>query len=205
LDPSIRSLHVWKVGESADKAFGELPVDAAQQATLKGRYEAYRAHGLKGSLPGARGELLSLAIQETDSLGRVPGYAKALLDFPADPLPGMEHRFFAYEQNVEGRPALVLSHRAAVRGEHEALITEQRYYVSQGYDCRFIASECVEVADGTLVFYVNRTFTDRVAGFGSALKHAIGRRKMLAEVAAKLRRIRDQLKEGTPYPPMKER
>ena len=204
-DSAIRSLHVWKLDESADEAFTDLHVDAAQQAMLKGRYEAYRKHGLKGILPYARGaknagspgELLMLAIEETKSLERLPGYAEALLKFPADTLPGMEHRFFAYQQEVEGRPTFILSHRATVRGEHHALITEQRYYVSQTYDCRFIASDCFEVPGGTLVFSVNRIFTDQVAGIGTRLKHVMGRGKMLSKVAANLKRDREQLKKQT--------
>jgi hypothetical protein len=202
-DSSIRSLNVWKPDESADKAFTDLQVDVAQQAMLKARYEAYRKNGLAGIVPYARGaknagsagELLALAIEETQSLERLPGYAKALLDFPADPLPGMEHRFFAYEQEVEGLPTVILTHRAAARGERHALITEQRYFVSQTYHCRFIASECFEVSGGTLVFYVSRIFTDQVAGFGSRLKHALGRGRMLAKVATNLKRDREQLKK----------
>jgi hypothetical protein len=202
-DSSIRSLSVWKLNESADKAFIDLQVDAAQEAMLKGRYEAYRKNGLKGILPYARGatnagspgELLTLAIGETSSLERLPGYAEALLNFPADPLPGMEHRFFAYEQDVEGQPTFILSHRAIVRDEHHALITEQRYYVSQAYNCRFIASDCFELPGGTLVFYVSRLFTEQVAGFGSRLKHVIGRGRMLTKVAANLKRDREQLKK----------
>lgn len=200
-DSSIRSLRIWKPEESAGNAFTALRVDAERQAMLKERYEAYRKYGLKGILPYAReagdagspGELLALAIEETESLERLPGYAEALLNFPADSLPGMEHRFYAYEQSVEGRSTFILSHRAAVRGEHHALITEQRYYVSQTYACRFITSDCFEAPGGTLVFYVSRIFTDQVTGFGSRLKHAIGRERMFAKVAANLRRDREQL------------
>ena len=193
-DSSIRSVHVWKRDESADAVFTDLRLDASQQAILKGRYEAYRKNGLSG-ISGSAGELLGLAINETRSLGRLPGYAEALLSFPADSFPGMEHRFFAYEQETDGKPAFILSHRAAVRGEHDALITEQRYYVSQPYICRFIANDCFEVRGGTLVFYVSTVFTDQVAGFGSTLKHSVGRRRMLATVAANLKRIREQLKK----------
>lgn len=190
LDSSVRSLQVWKPDESADKAFAGLPIDAAQRAMLRERFEAYRQYGLKG-VP--TGDLLARAIQRTESLERVPGYVRALLEFPADPLPDVEHRFVAYEQEVEGRPTLILSHRAAVRGESDALITEQRYFVSGVYDGRFIASDCHEVSGGTLLFYVNVVFTDRVAGIGSSLRHAIGRRRMLAGVVANLKRIREQL------------
>jgi hypothetical protein len=47
------------------------------------------------------------------------------------------------------------------------------------------------VQGGTLVLYVNRTFTDQVAGFGSGLKHNIGRGRMLDDVTDKLKRLRD--------------
>jgi hypothetical protein len=192
VDASIRSVSVWKPDEPADRAFTHLQVDAAQQATLEERFEAYRKNGLANA--GSPGELIALAIEETKSLERLPGYAKALLNFPADSLPGMEHRFFAYEQQVEGLRTFILSHRAAMRGEHHALITEQRYFVSQTYTCRFIASECVEVPGGTLVFYVSRIFTEQVAGIGSRLKHFMGRGRMLATVAANLKRDREQIK-----------
>jgi hypothetical protein len=43
------------------------------------------------------------------------------------------------------------------------------------------------------VFYINRTFTDQVAGFGSGMKHGIGREQMLSEVTANLIRIRAEL------------
>lgn len=194
LDSSVRSLHVWKRDESADRAFTDLGLDAAQQSVLRGRYEAYRKNGLKGSL-GAAGELLGLAINETKSLDRWPGYEEALLNFPAESLPGMEHRFFAYEQQTDGKPAFILSHRAAVRGEHDAMITEQRYYVSQPYTCRFIANDCFEARGGTLMFYVSMVFTDQVAGFGSTLKHSVGRRRMLATVTTNLKRMREQLEK----------
>jgi hypothetical protein len=201
-DASIQSLSIWKPDEPGDKALAQLHIDAGQQAMLNERYEAYRKTGLKGILPyagrtssaGSPGDLLTLAIGETRSLERWPGYAEALLRFPADPLPGMEHRFYAYQQDVEGELTIILSHRAAVRGEHHALITEQRYYVSKTYDCRFISSECFEVPGGTLLFYVTRIFTDKVAGFGSSLKHGIARGRMFSKVAANLKRDRDQLK-----------
>jgi hypothetical protein len=43
------------------------------------------------------------------------------------------------------------------------------------------------------MFYVNRMFTDQVGGVGSSLKHALGRRKMLARLVVNLERDRDDL------------
>ena len=150
-------------------------INGELQTMLKSRYEAYRKDGLKGILPYVRkgnakvsaGEELGRAITETKSIERVPGFSRALLNYPADSLPDMQHRFFAYEQEVNGRPTFLLSHRARLQAGHEALITEQRYYVSHTYNCRFIASSCLEVPGGTLLFYFNRMFTDQVAGLGS--------------------------------------
>ena len=107
----------------------------------------------------------------------------------------MEHRFFCYQQEVEEHPTSILSHRTAMRQEHAALVTEQRYFVGSTYDCRFIASDCVEVPGGTVMFYVNCTFTDQVAGVGSGLRHSIGRKRMLADVVANWKHIREQLQK----------
>ena len=59
----------------------------------------------------------------------------------------------------------------------------------------FIAGGCLEVQGGTRVFYVNRTFTDQVAGFGSGRKHSIGRGQMLDSITARLKRIREQIRK----------
>jgi hypothetical protein len=48
------------------------------------------------------------------------------------------------------------------------------------------------VQGGTLVFYMNRTVTDQVAGFASELRHSIGRKQMLSNVAATLKGVREQ-------------
>jgi hypothetical protein len=192
-DVTIRNLHVWKPDGPADKAFATLTSDAEMRTKLEARYEAYRKNGLKGA--GKSGDELSLAIKEVLTAERWADYSKALLRYPANALAGMEHRFLCYRQEVVGHPAFILSHLSGKRGEHAAMITEQRYYVSQTYNCRFIASDCVEVPGGTLMFYVNCTFTDQVAGMGSGLKHRIGRQRMLTNVAAYLKRVREQLQK----------
>jgi len=181
-------------------------VNAELGRMLEKRYGSYRQKGLQGIPAYARednatesaGAELELSIAETTSLAREPGYSVALLNFPAASAVRLEHRFFAYKEQVAGRPTFVLSHRAGVLHEQEALMTEQRYYVSHTYDCRFIAGHCFQVPGGTLLLYVNRTFTDQVAGIGTALKHSIGRDRMLADVASDLNHFRDQLQRDEP-------
>jgi hypothetical protein len=109
--------------------------------------------------------MLALAIMETEALKGWPGYAKALLDFPGDPRPGMEHRFLLRIAKMSrAGPRSSCRIVRVMRGERSALITEQRYYVSQTYICRFIVSECFEVPGGTLMFLRQPVFTDQVAG-----------------------------------------
>ena len=136
-----------------------------------------------------------MAINETKTAARRQDFFQALLNYPADPLPDMEHRFYWFKKTVEDRPTFILAHRAERRAANAALLTEEQFYVGHSYNANFIAGGCLEVQGGTLVFYVNRTFTDQVAGFGSGLKHGIGRGRMLSEVATNLKRIRDQLQK----------
>lgn len=173
-------------------------VNSTLRSVLEGRYDAYRKDGLRGILPYARqgkepaspGKSLALAIQNSIP-PREEAFGRALLNYPADPVPDMQQRFFCYRQDIDDRPAFILSHRAGIFRERSALIAEVRYYVGHTYEGRFIASDCVAVPGGTLLFYVNRTFTDRVAGIGSGLRHGIGRKRMLDEVAANLKVRRD--------------
>ena len=48
------------------------------------------------------------------------------------------------------------------------------------------------VAEGTLVLYANRTYTDQVGGFGAGAKQAIGRRIMSGQLAKLYERFRSR-------------
>src|SRR5258706_10496951 len=178
-------------------------VNVPLRAMLKARYTAYRQSGLKGIAPYTRGgrneahpgKELVLAINETKTAARRQDFFNALLKFPADSLPDVENRFCWFKQTVEDRPTFILAHRSERHTATAALLTEEQIYVSHSYNSNFIAGGCLEVQGGTLVFYVNRTFTDQVAGWGSGLKHSIGRSQMLSSVEASLTRIREQLQK----------
>ena len=184
--------------------FGKLggagDVNAGLRAMLQARYEAYRKSGLQGIAPYARdgkktvspGEEVALAIREALPGNRLPDYRKALLNYPADGLSQMEQRFCWYKQQVEDRPTFILAHRTSARMKGATLLTEVQYYVGHSYNCNFVIAAGFTVQGGTLVFYMNRTFTDQVAGFASGLRHSIGRQQMLSKVAATLKGIRDK-------------
>jgi hypothetical protein len=178
-------------------------VNPQLRAMLKARYEAYRKSGLSGVAPYTRGgrneshpgKELALAINETKKVARRQEFFNALLSYPANPVPDTEDRFYWFKTTVENRPTFVLAHRAEHRVANAALLTEEQFYVGHSYNSNFIAGGCLEVQGGTIVFYVNRTFTDQVAGFGSGLKHSIGRGQMLDSVVASLTSARQRLQK----------
>jgi hypothetical protein len=177
-------------------------VNVILRAVLKERYLAYVQNGLKGVKPYARGRAfsspadeLTLAIRETMTAAPRVDFFNALLKYPVDQPDDIEHKYYWFKQIVEDRPTFVLAHVSMRRSERGAVITEQQFYVSHSYNSNFVAGGCLSVEGGTLVFYVNRTFTDQVAGFGAAAKHRIGRTQMLSEVAAKLKQTRESMQE----------
>lgn len=178
-------------------------VNTTLRAILKERYEDYRQRGLGGTASYQRGEHefsspgeeLRLAINETMTAARQQDFFQSLLSYPTNLLAGVQHRFYWFKQLVQDRPTFILAHRAEFRFDDKAsLVTEEQYYVGHSYNANFIAGACLAVQDGTVVFYVNRSFTDQVAGFASGMKRSIGRKQMLSEVAANLKAIRDRLK-----------
>lgn len=183
------------------KLDGPDTVNAQLRAMLRARYEAYRSGGLKGIAHYARGgsktvspgEELVLTIRESMPGKHLPAYRTALLNYPADPMPEMEHRFYWYKKQVENRLTFILTHRTSARTKDAAVLTEVQYYVGHSYNCNFVIAAGFTVQGGTLVFFENRTFTDQVAGFSSGLRHSIGRKQMLSTVAANLKGIRDRL------------
>ena len=61
---------------------------------------------------------------------------------------------------------------------------DRQYFVSRTYNSMLTGTGCGQVAEGTIVYYVNRTSTDQVAGFMQETKHSVGRKQMREQVAA---------------------
>jgi hypothetical protein len=190
------------------KQFNQVPgnpaaVSVQLRKMLQSRYEAYRKSGLGGVAPYDRGggktaspaHELTQAIKEMMTLSRRDNFFQSLLDYPAKPMAGVEHRFFWIKREVESRPTFILAQRSSIEGKSAALVVEEQFYVGHSYNANFMVAGALEVKGGSLVFHVNRTFTDQVAGFGSGMKHSIGRAQMLDEIEANLKRARDQFQK----------
>lgn len=191
--PEIDALR--RVAEGSDGA-----VLAAYRQLLAERLRAYRAGGIdaiaayarRGADEASPARDLQIAISSLAGLdARCPGFYRSFADFPARRDAGVSHHFFWAVQRIQGRPSVILSHWALQLHAEFAVAGERQFYVGQGYDALQIVVGAFSIGEGeSLVFYVNRTSTGRVTGFGSSVARALGQKMMLREVMALFREIR---------------
>jgi hypothetical protein len=184
------------------KAANSGQADAASQTYRKillQRWQAYRKKGLKGIATYDRGdgveanpgEELRKATLDSKVLTRhFPELHKALLNYPS-PLPaGAEEKFFWLNRDVQSRPTAILVHRIMLSMGTGELILTRQFYAGHSYNSNQLTVVCLPYRDGSLVFYMNRTFTDQVAGNGSNLKHSIGNEQERDEIVKLLKNLR---------------
>ena len=164
------------------------------QAILMDRYKAYREDGLEAVAAYDRGGKSSSPGQEIiDDVKRAkvikekkPNFYQAMLNYPRFIDDKAENQFFWFKSQVNKRPAFILAHRIyRFVPEEYAMSVFREYYVSHSYNALQIIVGALPVEKGTLVFYVNSTSTDQVAGFGGGMKRSIGS-KMMEEKVIKL-------------------
>ena len=176
-------------------------VEAQLRDMLLRRYHAYRTQGLDGGAPYDRGEGVQRNPAEelrrhsaAKILGKYsPAFRDVLLHYPASRPAGLEERFFWLVYDLDERPTLTLRHRMALPMGDGFVVADREFYVSQGYNAGQAHAAFLPDKDATIVFYVTRTSTDRVSGFGASAKHAIGRRLMTHEIQSTFDRMRAAL------------
>jgi hypothetical protein len=169
---------------------------------LASRAAAYRSRGLAGIGPYDRdGE----EVQPKDDLARTlpvkggimerqaPQFAEYLRGFPnrgeAD-----ASKLVWLLQVLNGRPAVILAHRAEATGENALFFAQRDFFVGHTFDALAVITGLVPVAEGkSALFYVNSTYTDQVTGFGSSAAHGIGRKIMTKEILALFEAVKAEL------------
>lgn len=174
-------------------AFNAVPGGSQQgvqqqlQQMLLRRYQAYRASGLAGIAPYARGggsdfDLASDLRKATQAAQRLekhlPKFHAALLDYPKGVSPEMQENFFWLRSIIHGKPTYVLQHTLAVADGAARAVAQRQYYASTGYNGEQAVAGFLPVQGGTLVVYSSHAFTDQVTGFGGSMKRSIGSRVM---------------------------
>jgi hypothetical protein len=174
----------------------------AWSTMLLERMKAYRACGLAGIADYDRGgdvarpaEELRGALEALEPFGRqMPAFYRAVLDYPRSPLAGIETSFYWRKGKVQKRPTFSLAHRMALETSEGYIAVERTFYVQRSFNSLQRAA-AVFPLDGTrtICFYNGRTSTDQVDGFGSAMRHSIGRRMMFDRLRNNVEDLRKQL------------
>jgi hypothetical protein len=164
------------------------PVKAVEQQLrmiLLSRYQAYRSSGLAGIQPYDRGGKRS---DPADDLRRAseapvlkkffPAVQKVLTGYPQVSVPGLKENFFWVNNKIDDLPTIALTHLLVAPEGSARIVIQRQFYVGRSYNAEQAIAGFLPVQQGTLVAYVNHTFTDQVSGFGSSTKQSIGRRVM---------------------------
>jgi hypothetical protein len=174
-------------------AFNSVPGGSQQgvqqqlQQMLLRRYQAYRASGLGGIAPYARGggsdtDLsadLRKATEAAQNLEKyLPKFHAVLLGYPKVMDPDVQESFFWLRSIIHGKPTYVLQQTLAVADGAARAVAQRQFYVSTGYNGEQAVAGFLPVQGGTLVVYSSHAFTDQVSGFGGSMKRSIGSRVM---------------------------
>ena len=86
-------------------------------------------------------------------------------------------------QQGNDNPAPRLDHIIRIRRELGYVTVTRRFYSGTDYDSSQIVTGVIPTSDGrSAIFYINRTFSSAVAGFGGSAKRSIGRKLMKSKL-----------------------
>jgi hypothetical protein len=121
----------------------------------------------------------------------IPEYANELSLAPGEIDPVVYQEFLLVRKTVGDRPIYSLAHRFGRVTDNVIAAVHREFFVAGAYFATQIVFLGVPYEGGTLLLLGNDTFTEQVAGFGSGLKHGVGRdvlddvmRGMLMELRA---------------------
>lgn len=177
-------------------------VNDSYRQLLAERLESYLEKGPAGVAPYERkkgqakpGEELTIAANNSPMLQRrVPDFYAYLTD-PDAASQRIEDRYYWTKHEVQERPAFSLIHwMIDVDPNYDyAFLAEREFFAGHTYNSMTVYFGLFPFGDDVMVFYLNRTFTDRVAGFGSGLAHKIGRGRMVDAVTERFEAMRVEL------------
>jgi hypothetical protein len=199
---TLRAFLHARPGEALNLSAGEIAAFNALQSMgpqgalprlrqmLLDRSQAYTASGLAGIAPYERGtgttdvaEELRKASDALTVLHRyMPALQQVLMDYPHATVPGMRQIFRWVHYDIDGATTLVLMHELTASDGAARAVVQRQYYVSNGYNCEQAVAGFLPVQGGTVVAYINHTFTDQVAGIGGGVKRSIGRQVMATKL-----------------------
>ncbi len=168
-------------------------VEAAIHAALLARMKSYQAKGLAGIAPYQRShdelrsaaEDLKLASLATKAIKQItPDAYRLLLEYPSSIPEGTQETYRWGYLEAHDEPTIVLTHNLYIPEGETWIVVQRQFYVSEGYNSEQAIAAFVPVSEGTVVFYINRTSTDQVSGFGGGAKRSIGSKLLASQLRA---------------------
>ncbi len=167
------------------------------------RWQSYRKNGLQGISPYDRGNgeqtnpsrQLQMASLESKFLAYYfPKIFNVWQNYPVNLPVGVQEAFFWNNREVQGYSTAILVHRITFSESAGELILARQFYVGRSFNANQLIIICLPYHKGSLVFYLNRTFTDQITGFGSSLKQLIGNNQAQTEVTKLLKNLRSSIR-----------
>jgi hypothetical protein len=174
-------------------------VSSALRQILLSRYQAYRKGGLQGIIPYDRGrgrkaqpgKLLHQTIDLSFYLRReFPEVHEALMHYPDTVNLSINHDFHWISIEIEGRPVFALSHRLVHETERAGIVVKRIFYLSRALDAAQVVVALMPAAEGSLLVFVSRIWTERVTGFAKGAKRKVARDILVREMT----RIAEEMK-----------
>jgi len=193
----------FKAKGARNKAVREA-VNAEYRAILMERYKKYRRGGLGAVSEYNRGDKQidpGKALTKQAKRGKLlrekmPEFYRTVLNYPRYQADDVQNQFFVIKQRVNKRPAFILAHRLyQYKLKKYVLAVFREFYVGHSYNSLHVVVGLLPVKEGTVVFYLNRTSTDQVAGFGSGMKRKIGKQMLRDEVVGLFTEYRQSLEQ----------
>lgn len=165
---------------------------------LLSRFQRYRKQGLKGISPYARGSSeithpgnqLNTSLEESFGLKEIyPQLYYLLKDYPQTTNATVDEDYYWYLVSLGDRPAVGLSHRIHSKIGAATLLIERGYYISHTLDSVQILVGLIPVQEGTLLLYVNRTWTEEISGLFARVKRKIANKIMRSQMDHVLKNI----------------
>lgn len=146
------------------------------------RYQSYRSSGLAGIPPYDRGGKSADAAGDLRKASEAPVLKRffpavqgVLMDYPKATVPGLTENFFWVNNKIDDQPTYALTHVLSAPEGAARIVVQRQFYVGRSYNVEQAIAGFLPVQQGTIVVYVNHTFTDQVSGFGGSAKRGIGR------------------------------
>jgi hypothetical protein len=182
---------------NADKNTLLKKVSQKYREILQQRWQAYRTSGLKGIAPYTRDEgvvspatELTISVETCKALSHYfPELFHGWMNFPVSLPLGAEEHFHWINRMVENRPTAILAHSVLQMTHYGAVILGRQFYVGHSYNSSHVCVGILPYREGTLVYYIESSSTDQVAGIAGGLRHVVGRAQLKEQMIKHMEKL----------------